>query len=566
MRMNKGVEMKTKTAILYDTKRIFLYSLAVMLVIMTWSVLFSPAKKAAAAPYDCSSARTFIAPSSGGDTQLYDIIYNSDGTADFDPIGPLHNGAYNALGYNVEDNFIYGIAFAGDTLIQIQHDGTVNELGTPVNLPDAPFYNSGTVDADGNMYISSAEVPGTMYRIDLSSLPYTAVPIPLTGVTQNLGDMVKIEDYLWGFTRSGNAAQRINVNTGVVESFAHTAIPTTNPGSSYGAAWLFGNGNIGVEEYGTGDTYQVKINDPTGVTPTFEQVSHVVAPIAANSDGTSCAPALPADLAITETAPALVELGGTINWTATVRNNGPTNSTGSVVNIPLPVGVTGATTSTPGCSITANVLHCVLGALNSGESAPPISYSATAPNTEQCFDVTATVEGNEEDNNLANNSDTKQTCVVTPAPPVTKDNTKTAEPGTVVTIDVLVNDTPGTAPIDPASFRFIDPATNSEVTALTVAGQGAWTYDASTGMVTFTPESGFKGSPTPVEYVIYDINGLESNRSTITITVAESAPGDSLAATGDNALLLMLIAGGMVITGAAMFLYRSKSAAFLKSI
>ncbi|WP_452223837.1 Ig-like domain-containing protein, partial [Lacinutrix chionoecetis] len=52
---------------------------------------------------------------------------------------------------------------------------------------------------------------------------------------------------------------------------------------------------------------------------------------------------------------------------------------------------------------------------------------------------------------------------------------------------------------------------------LVVPGEGTWTVDDTTGAVTFTPEAGFTGDPTPIDYNVEDNDGNVSNDSTITL-------------------------------------------------
>jgi len=77
--------------------------------------------------------------------------------------------------------------------------------------------------------------------------------------------------------------------------------------------------------------------------------------------------------------------------------------------------------------------------------------------------------------------------------------------GQPVTVDLLANDGGG-EPLDPASVQFIDPSTGLPTKTLTVPGEGVWTVD-DTGMATFTPEPGFVGDPTPVDYQVDVIAG-----------------------------------------------------------
>ncbi|MGS2764547.1 Ig-like domain-containing protein, partial [Sinomicrobium sp. M5D2P9] len=76
-----------------------------------------------------------------------------------------------------------------------------------------------------------------------------------------------------------------------------------------------------------------------------------------------------------------------------------------------------------------------------------------------------------------------------------------------VDIDVLANDIPGEAPIDPATVMIID-----------APGNGTAEVDPVTGMVTYTPAAAFEGDDT-FTYTVKDENGFESNVATVTVTV-----------------------------------------------
>ena len=114
--------------------------------------------------------------------------------------------------------------------------------------------------------------------------------------------------------------------------------------------------------------------------------------------------------------------------------------------------------------------------------------------------------------------------------------------GTAVTIDVLANDQ---APnIDPTTVMIIDPATGLAVTSLVVPGEGTWDVDPVTGALTFTPEDGFTGDPTPVDYQVTNVLGVTVT-ATATITyldpVTPSVP-PVLAFTGVESYQLVLLA------------------------
>lgn len=104
-----------------------------------------------------------------------------------------------------------------------------------------------------------------------------------------------------------------------------------------------------------------------------------------------------------------------------------------------------------------------------------------------------------------------------------KDDSDTGLTGTPVTVNVLVNDI-GDYSLDPTMVEIIDPETNASVTELVVPDEGTWTVDPVTGAITFTPEVGFTGNPTPISYTVADSEGTISNPATVTIIYEQDVP------------------------------------------
>jgi len=69
-----------------------------------------------------------------------------------------------------------------------------------------------------------------------------------------------------------------------------------------------------------------------------------------------------------------------------------------------------------------------------------------------------------------------------------------------------------------------DSDADGDADTLVVAGEGSWLVDNATGDITFTPEAGFLGDPTPVTYQISDSTGLQSNIATVTVEYPQTAP------------------------------------------
>ncbi|WP_175558999.1 Ig-like domain-containing protein [Sanguibacter gelidistatuariae] len=94
--------------------------------------------------------------------------------------------------------------------------------------------------------------------------------------------------------------------------------------------------------------------------------------------------------------------------------------------------------------------------------------------------------------------------------------------GEPVVVDVLPNDT---GDFDSSTLRLIDPQTGDRVRTLTVRGQGIWTVDEAAGTVTFTPETGYDGNPTPVTYEVFN-NAGDPVTADVIITFRPSAQDD----------------------------------------
>jgi CshA-type fibril repeat protein len=178
---------------------------------------------------------------------------------------------------------------------------------------------------------------------------------------------------------------------------------------------------------------------------------------------------------------------------------------------------------------------------------------------------------------VADSAGTTATATVTIAytPAAANDVSRGNTAGKPVTVDVVGNDS---ANLDPTSVHLID-SNGDPVTTLVVDGEGTWTVDPVTGAITFTPEDGFTGNPTPVQYTATDALG-DTVTATVTVTylpvaatpaptadptapaspAAAPAPakpaGGELAFTGADVLWPSLGGLGALILGAALMIMR----------
>ncbi|WP_291794820.1 CshA/CshB family fibrillar adhesin-related protein, partial [Brevibacterium sp.] len=128
----------------------------------------------------------------------------------------------------------------------------------------------------------------------------------------------------------------------------------------------------------------------------------------------------------------------------------------------------------------------------------PVAYTAEDPDGEQ---VTANI-------------------IVTYLPEAYDDESLNNPRGEPVTVDVLGNDE---GEFDPSTVNITDPESGEPVKELTVPGEGVWTVNDD-GSITFTPEEGFEGDPTPIGYTVEDEAGTVSSAEVVVTYVDEATP------------------------------------------
>ncbi len=104
--------------------------------------------------------------------------------------------------------------------------------------------------------------------------------------------------------------------------------------------------------------------------------------------------------------------------------------------------------------------------------------------------------------------------IKTLSPVDSRPDIKRGTSGESTVIDILANDGDGTYDLDPSTVKITnipDGATLSEDgRTLTVPTEGVWSVNPSTGAITFTPNDGFVGDPTPISYTVSDTQGNET--------------------------------------------------------
>ena len=210
--------------------------------------------------------------------------------------------------------------------------------------------------------------------------------------------------------------------------------------------------------------------------------------------------------------------GDTVTYTVTVSNpTGGISTTGIQISDLLPSGLTyvGSTVTVPSNSTGSyapttglwNIRNLSPGASATLSLQARVTARGTITNTATLSSVDQPYTPRSASVNLS---------AVNKAPVAANDSATTTA-GTAVTLNVVSNDTdtsPGTVN---AATVDLDPGTSGTQTSLTVSGQGTYAVNSS-GVVTFTPATGFTGTSS-IPYTVQDSDGTLSNRATITVTV-----------------------------------------------
>ncbi len=131
-------------------------------------------------------------------------------------VGASYTGSYNAMGYNIKDNYIY--ALDNNRLLRIDKKGLIKNLGLITQLPNRT-YHAGAFDQNGYYYVSEGLNSNKLYKIDMKT--NTVIKEILLSSTISFWDMALDDsgEYFYLMTLNGDKNERvtkIEINSGVV--------------------------------------------------------------------------------------------------------------------------------------------------------------------------------------------------------------------------------------------------------------------------------------------------------------------------------------------------------------
>ncbi|HUC33891.1 MAG TPA: DUF11 domain-containing protein, partial [Ilumatobacteraceae bacterium] len=383
--------------------------LIALLAVTVFAPPARPARAAAGDPFPPTVPQVFI--SQQRPTRLYRASTDGVGTWSVTQEGPTSAMHYNAIGYNPRDGYLYG--FQGEqgpyqlgALIRIGEGGAITRVGSNF-FGFGKVLNVGAVNpVNGYLYSmpSGAGYPNerTMSIVDMSTGTLVST-IQLTRAPL-FSDMAFVGGFFWGVNEAvAGRLVRVDPTTGTTTMFDTGLFPI----APYGAAWTFGNGNLGLSNNFTGRVYQVAITDPASATPGFELVASSPGPASTQNDGAAVGGTT--DLGIDKFGPADLD-GSTVTYTLRVTNHGDTRSTGWVIDDPIPAQLRNLTTADARCTVSASSVRCVGGSLLVGESTDVVLQATVELAGAACVTNTARLRGYEDDPNSDNNASSTTAC------------------------------------------------------------------------------------------------------------------------------------------------------------
>ena len=194
----------------------------------------------------------------GCTSDFYQIVEGQINLVDFanDTLLPIGEEAdnLNPLGYNVEDDFLYGIRFGTTDFVRIGANGNREVIGRIQGINVGLF--SGDFDLEGNYYLLD-NAGQRLQRVDIDAPVLVAATIELSAVIPSLADVSfnPIDGLLYGVSEFTNDVFSINPITGAVQNFPVPGLPVGTVGST----WMTSEGDFVINYNVSGEIYVIDL-------------------------------------------------------------------------------------------------------------------------------------------------------------------------------------------------------------------------------------------------------------------------------------------------------------------
>ncbi|MFT8637886.1 MAG: LPXTG cell wall anchor domain-containing protein [Pseudoclavibacter sp.] len=252
----------------------------------------------------------------------------------------------NAVGYNVKDNYVYGVNSANGEVVRIGSDGVTQGLGYTVPVADATKLVTGDVDASGNLWVATAtsatNTNAKWFEIKLPAPDSTDdATLVTSGDIAGKGNVIGsdwsyLDGTLYTVPDSTNHLVKFDTSTHEITDLGVVAgLPNGGPTSFYGVSFADPTHVFFSQNGGTGNIYDV---DPTAKTASLLSTG----PKSSFADGARCptapvvapAPSGTPQLTLAKSASSSLatKVGQKIEYTFTVANTGDAPATDVKVN------------------------------------------------------------------------------------------------------------------------------------------------------------------------------------------------------------------------------------------
>ncbi|MBP2833998.1 DUF11 domain-containing protein, partial [Aquimarina sp. U1-2] len=269
--------------------------------------------------------------------------------------------------------------------------------------------------------------------------------------------------------------------------------------------------------------------NPTDITYTIRDNEGTISASSASIDitYTFVAPTANDDTNLTPTAPNANTVLNIINNDVLADGNTPVPNDVSI-DLTVPAGA-----NTPVIGSNSNTIGFTVpneGTWLFDESTGEITFDPEPGFTTNPTPIT--YELRDLDNNL---TDTALVTVTYQQSPVAiNDVSEGNNPGSAVSLPITANDFDPDGIVNPNRVNLIaNPGTtstaiqtngNGDDIGFTIQDEGVWFYDQGTRQLTFTPQNGFTGNPSPITYTVLDDDGNISNAAEVRITYDDDPP------------------------------------------
>ena len=236
-------------------------------------------------PFSCD-ADIYMAYANGfSDPSTFSTLNTSAFPLAFDALGSVTYNV-NAMGYRIQDDFIYGIELGTNELVRIGADGVGYNLGTVLGLPEpvnsVEVYDAGDVFPDGYLYVRITLSHTEIYQIDVSSIPARLVAI------HNLNQAIHLSDFAYNIADDKAYGIGDNGTKYMIDpsNWTVTTVGSSTSPASYGAAYTDNIGQVYIYRNNTGTLFRVDFG--LNGTGTGDMTSIANAPQVYYNDGASC--------------------------------------------------------------------------------------------------------------------------------------------------------------------------------------------------------------------------------------------------------------------------------------